>query len=167
MSMIGEYVRLTPAELDRLIGDEQWADGFVHELIDTELDEEPEASQARCHDTDKAWDALRFLLRRAGFPVDIVHGEQSVPWDEDWGYGPPRYLTAARVQEAARALTALSPEHLVEGVAPADLAAADVYPALVWERGESLDYVAAHYEAVAVFFQAAARDGHAVLVWLD
>jgi hypothetical protein len=167
MSMIGEYVRLTPAELDRLIGDEEWADEFVHELIDAELDEEPESSRARCHDTDKAWDALGFLLRRAGFPVDIVHGEESVPWDEDWGYGPPRYLTPDRVRQAAEALVAITPEQLVDGVGPADLAAANVYPAVVWERGEPLDYVVSHYEELVPFFASAARDGHAVLVWLD
>jgi hypothetical protein len=167
MSMIGEYVRLTPDELARLTSDEEWAHEFVQGLIDAELDDEPDASQARCHDTDKAWDAIDFLLRRTGFPVDIVHGEEAVPWDEDWGYGPPRYLTPARVQEAAAALAAITSDRLVHDIGPADLAKASVYPTVVWERGQSLDYVVAHYEDLVLFVEAAARDGHALLVWTD
>jgi hypothetical protein len=167
MSMIGEYVRLTPDELERVVKDPEWAQDFVDELVDAELELAPEPAAARCHDTDKAWAALGFLLRRLAFPVDIVRGEEEIPGAEDWGYGPPRHLTPERVRQAAEALAATSPEYLVDGVAPEDLARADVYPRLVWERAESLDYVAGHYRELVPFFQAAARDGHAVLVWLD
>lgn len=57
---------------------------------------------------------------------------------------------------AAEALAGISAERLTAGVGPADLAAAEVYPATVWERGEPLDYVSAHYELLRPFFRAAA-----------
>ncbi|WP_037908577.1 YfbM family protein [Actinacidiphila yeochonensis] len=167
MSMIGEYVRLTPAELERAVKDPEWAQDFVDELVESELEESPDASAARCHDTDKAWHALDFLLGRLAFPVDIVHGEEVLPGAEDWGYGPPRYLTPERVRLAAEKLTAMTPEDLVDGVTPDDLAQADVYPRIIWERGESLDYVAEHFRDLLPFFEAGARDGHAMLLWLD
>ncbi|MGW1029519.1 YfbM family protein [Streptomyces sp. NPDC002577] len=167
MSMIGEYVRLAPAELDRALHDPEWAQEFVDELIEAELDKRPEASEARCHDTDKAWHAIDFLLRHLGFPVDIVHGEEEIPGTEDWGYGPPRYLTPERVRIAAEALTATPHDALIDGVTPVDLAQADIYPNIIWERGESLDYVTSHYQALIPFFQAAARHGHAMVIWLS
>jgi hypothetical protein len=45
----------------------------------------------------QTWDLLGFLLRRSAFPVDIVHGEEPLAAD-DWGYGPPQYLTPDRVR---------------------------------------------------------------------
>ncbi|GHG36655.1 hypothetical protein GCM10018777_61700 [Streptomyces albogriseolus] len=59
------------------------------------------------------------------------------------------------------------PARLTEGVTPADLAAADIYPTVVWERGEPLDEVTAHYEALVPYFRAAARDGDGVLLWIS
>ncbi|MEU7279612.1 YfbM family protein [Streptomyces sp. NPDC045431] len=161
MSMLGTYVRLSPAELERILGDPAWAREFVDELLDAE------PGDARCHSTDKAWDAVRFLTRRAGFPVDVVHGEQAVPWDEDWGYGPPRYLTPDQVRTAAEVLAATEGGRLTAGVGPADLAREQVYPAMIWERGEPLDNVVLHYEALRPFFREAAEAGDAVLVWIS
>ncbi|MFB7054131.1 DUF1877 family protein [Streptomyces vinaceus] len=79
-----------------------------------------------------------FLLNRRGFPVDVVYGEADMPWPqgEDWGYGPPRILTADRVHAAAEALEDHTPDALAGGVTPTDLAAANIYPTTIWERGE-------------------------------
>ncbi|MFD8383431.1 YfbM family protein [Streptomyces sp. NPDC059679] len=167
MSMIGEYARLTPAELERAVRDPDWAQEFIGELMDTELDEGPATSPARCHETDKAWHALDFLLSRLAFPVNVVFGEEEIPGADDWGYGPPRYLTPERVRVAAEAFAAMPPEALVSGVTPDDLVQADIYPVIIWVGDESLDYVTSHYQALVPFFQAAARDGHAVVIWLD
>ncbi len=177
--MIGEYARVTVPELDRAISDPQWALDRVNELIEAEIGTESAGEDdtgcdavsaltpARCLDTDKAWDAIGFLLRRTGFPVDIVHGEHTLPGAEDWGYGPPRYLTAEQVRAAADALAARSVDDLFQGVTPDDLARSDIYPRIVWERGESLEYVRHHLEALVPFFRAAAREGDAMLMWLD
>ncbi|MCP9986472.1 MULTISPECIES: YfbM family protein [Streptomyces] len=167
MSMIGEYARLTAEEFARALEDPQWAQERVGELVEAELGGGPGGAEARCLDTDKAWHALDFLLSRIGFPVDVVFGEGAIPGAEDWGYTPPRYLTPARVRVAAEALRDTPVERLVEGVGPEDLARAEVYPVIVWERGEPLEYVTAYYEALVPFFGAAARDGDAVLMWLD
>ncbi|MFI9050236.1 YfbM family protein [Streptomyces sp. NPDC053427] len=166
MSMIGEYARVTAAELDRATGDPEWALKLVSGRLEEAAEAAEEPDEALCLDIDKAWDALGFLLRRTDFPVDVAQGEEAVAGAEDWGYGPPRYLTPARVRVAAEAMAELSGASLVSGVAPADLAEAEVYPALVWRRGESLDYVSEHYERLRLFFRAAAEDGEGMLIWL-
>ena len=166
MSMIGKYARLTPDELARAIREPRWGREFVRELIETEPDEDAEASAARCHDVDKVWDALDFLLRRIGFPVDIVHGEEEILGADDWGYGPPHCLPPERVRIAADALTATPHDSLVGGVTPADLAQADIYPDVIWEREDSMDYVTGKYEALVSFFRTAAGDGDAVVTWI-
>ncbi|MEV3953733.1 YfbM family protein [Streptomyces albogriseolus] len=167
MGMIGEYARLTAAEFERAVGDPDWAYERVRELTEQEWDEELPWDRARRLDTDKMWHALDFLLRRAGFPVDVVFGEEEIPGAEDWSYGPPRCLTPDQVRTAAEAFAATPPARLTEGVTPADLAAADIYPTVVWERGEPLDEVTAHYEALVPYFRAAARDGDGVLLWIS
>ncbi|MFD4935447.1 YfbM family protein [Streptomyces virginiae] len=165
MSMIGQYLRLTPAQLERAVHDPDWAAEYAYELYDRD----DAAADARVHETDKAWHALDFLLKRRGFPVDVVFGEADMPWPEgeDWGYGPPRLLTADRIRAAADALEAYAPDTLTDGVTPADLAAANVYPQIVWERGEEPDWVAAHWADLAKYLYAAAREGDAMLLWIS
>lgn len=171
--MIGEYVRVTAAQLDRAVKDPQWASDFIDELIEAELTDETAeggqgaSTQSRSLDIDKAWGALGFLLRRRDFPVDIVQGEEAIPGAEDWGYGPLRYLTPAQVKVAATALAGLSGEDLIAGVSAQELARADVYPRVIWERGQSLDYVREHFATLVPFFQVAALEGEAMLIWLD
>ncbi|MFG3118570.1 YfbM family protein [Streptomyces sp. NPDC048197] len=166
MSMIGEYARVTPAELTRVLGDPEWGLTLVARRREAEAQAAPEPAEARCLDVDKSWDALGFLLRRAGFPVDVVHGEEAVPYAEDWGYGPPRYLTPERVRTAAEALAEIPAASLTAGVGPEDLAKAEVYPTIVWDRGEPLDYVTDYYALLQPFFGAAAEKGDAMLMWL-
>ncbi|MFR9674882.1 DUF1877 family protein [Streptomyces sp. TR02-1] len=78
MSMIGEYVRLTPTELDHALRDPHWAEEFVTTLLEAECDTRPETARARCHDINKTWHALDFLLRRRDFPVEGSAGWRRV-----------------------------------------------------------------------------------------
>nr|WP_329182869.1 DUF1877 family protein [Actinacidiphila glaucinigra] len=94
MSMIGEYLRVTAAELDRALQDPDWALDLAGKVQDAEDESEPAPAEARHFRTYKTRDMLGFLLTRADFPVDVIHGEESFAKDEDWGYGPPRYLRA-------------------------------------------------------------------------
>ncbi|MEU6848656.1 YfbM family protein [Actinacidiphila alni] len=170
MSMIGEYARLTPAELDRVLEDPDWAQEFVEERIEHETATDGPEGAARTLDIDKSWDMLGHLLRRLDFPVDVVHGEAAVEGADDWGYGPPCYLTADRVRTAAEAMAALPGAVLVKGVTATELDEAELYPTAGTDgagAAEWLDYVVHHYDALAAFFTAAARAGDAMLVWLD
>ena len=49
---------------------------MAEDIQDAEEESDRPAAEARCLSTHKAWHAIAFLLERAGFPVDIVYGEQ-------------------------------------------------------------------------------------------
>ncbi|MGW1809093.1 YfbM family protein [Streptomyces sp. NPDC002078] len=166
MSMIGEYLRVTAAELDRAIQDPDWGLNFVEEVQDAEEETEPAPAEARHFSTYKTWDMLRFLLAHAEFPVNVIHGEEPFAEDHDWGYGPPKYLRPERVRLAAEALRATSYDQLASGVAPAELVSAEVYP-LGWSEPGSLEWGRPWYDGLTHFFEAAARADDAMLVWLD
>jgi hypothetical protein len=177
--MIGEYLRLTEAELDRAIRDPAWALAYADAVsdaidLDDELIDEDEAAvwdgvdaafaRSRRFRTDKAWDSIGYLLRRAGCPVEVTAGENDFTTD-DWGYGPARYLTARRVRVAADFLRDTPFTTLVAGVVPADLDGADVSP-LGWDP-KALAWVGTVHEGLVAFFATAANDGDAMLVWLS
>ncbi|WP_405427836.1 DUF1877 family protein [Streptomyces erythrochromogenes] len=89
MSMNGEYLRVTPAELERALVDPEWALDLADEIQAAQEGGEPVPAEARHFTTHQAWHLLGFLLQRSAFPVDIVHGEEALAFG-DRGYGPPR-----------------------------------------------------------------------------
>jgi hypothetical protein len=166
MSMVGAYIRVTPAELERAVRDPAWASDFADEVRDAEEMTPPAPTAARHFSTYQSWDVLHFLLARAGFPVNVIHGEEPFAEDDDWGYGPPRYLPPARVRLAAQALGATPYDHLTNGVTPADLAKSEVYPAR-WAEPEVLEWARSWYDGLTQYLTSAAAAGDAVLVWLE
>jgi len=176
MSMIGEYARLTPAELQRAISDPEWVMDYLDELKDA-LDEaevhedewdgsDDPPGRAKLYSTYKTWNLLAYLLDRASFPVNVIYGERVLNSEQDWGYGAASYLTPDRVKYAANALDATPYSQLAQGVTPADLNGAGIYP-IPWEAEDSAEWGREHYERLTAFFGAAADAGDAVLCWLD
>ena len=86
--------------------------------------------------------------------------------EDDWGYGPPSYLTPVQVAAAAARLTSLTEDDLVRDVDPQELNRAEIYPQ-TWERPGELAWVTHYLPDVRNFFAAAAKDGDAVICWLD
>ncbi|MCX4509296.1 YfbM family protein [Streptomyces sp. NBC_01619] len=166
MSMIGEYLRVTAVELDRAIQNPVWALDFVEEVEDREEESTPTPAEARRFSTYKTWDMLRFLLARTGFPVNVIHGEEPFAEDEDWGYGPPRYLRPERVRLAAQSLLTVTYDRLIDDVDRADLTKAAVYPQ-GWDGPGALEWGRHWYGGLTQFFEAAAAADDAMLIWLD
>ncbi|MFE7565257.1 YfbM family protein [Kitasatospora sp. NPDC057500] len=166
MSMNGEYLRVTPEELARSVADPEWAQELADEIQDAQEENEPPPAEARHFTTHQTWDLLGFLLRRSAFPVDIVHGEETFAEDDDWGYGPPRYLTADRVRLAADTLAQMTYDQLIHGVDHSELAEAETYPQ-IWDSPTTLEWARDLFSPLTAFFQAAAATGHAMLIWLD
>ncbi|MEU5615232.1 YfbM family protein [Streptomyces sparsogenes] len=165
MSMNGEYLRVTPAELHRALKDPEGALDLAEEIRDAQEESDPAPNEARHFTTHKTWDLLGFLLRRSAFPVDIIHGEEHFT-DDDWGYGPPQYLTAHRVRLAADTLHQTTYDQLIQGVDPSELADAETYPQ-IWDSPTSLDWARDLFTPLTEFFQGAAFTDQAMLIWLD
>ncbi|MET8279269.1 YfbM family protein [Micromonospora sp. NPDC005174] len=174
--MNGNWLRVSPDELERAKADLGWA--YEHAMSARDDNSE------RWTGTDRAWHGLDFLLDRLGFEVPLVLGAESfveLPdvepdsdemfdflenLEDDWGYGPPSYLTPSQVTVAASQLAALTQETLIGGVDPQELKLAEVYPQ-TWEEPGELAWVAHYLPGVQTFFAAAASDGDAVICWLD
>ncbi|WP_101382850.1 MULTISPECIES: YfbM family protein [Kitasatospora] len=167
MSILGIYARLAPAELARAIGDPRWES--IEEIISAETDE-PDAAQPRRLDIDRAWDILRHLLERLDLPITIIFGEEEIPGAnaEDWGYGPPRYLTPEQVRTSAATLAATPSVKLIEGVTAAELVQAELYSVVGEDEAERwLTAIVHTYQALARFFESAAHSGDAIVVWFS
>ncbi|MEU6206565.1 DUF1877 family protein [Micromonospora musae] len=174
--MNGNWLRVSPDQLERARTDLDWAHGIATAAQDD--------NSERWTATDKAWNGLDFLLDRLGFDVPLVLGAESfveLPdvepdseemfdflenLEDDWGYGPPSYLTPGQVAAAAAQLAGLTEDDLIRGVDPQELNRAEVYPG-GWERPGQLEWIAHYLPDVRSFFAAAAKDRDAVICWLD
>ncbi|MFJ3405033.1 DUF1877 family protein [Promicromonospora sp. NPDC090134] len=165
MSMIGEYMRLAPHDLDVALADPESIRDLIDELWD--LEDAGSEPDARLMDVDKAWHGLAFVLERAGVPTAVVHGDAQVPRSDDWGYGPPSWLSVERVGELSAALAELDADAVVGAVPGAALVEAEVYPLGMWADGDCKDYLIGHLKRLADFFAEAADAGMGMLVWID
>ncbi|WP_030689740.1 YfbM family protein [Streptomyces globisporus] len=161
MGMIGKYARLTPGELQQILGDP----ALGHRLVEAMGEDEEDGRRL---DVDKAWHAMSFFLDRLGFPVEVVFGEQEVAGAPDWGYGPPRYLPPAQVRVAAEGLARIDGATLTGAASRQELFEAGIYPDSIWTRDEdALAYVWAHYDSLVAFMTTAALAGDAVVTWIS
>jgi hypothetical protein len=170
--MYGEWLRITPAQLDEVVADP----GSAYQLVEAARDgggpaETVEDSAVNPRSgTDKTWHALVYLLERAHFPVNIITGEQRLPDDADgtevdWGYGPPGYLTPDQVRQAATALAELTGADLTADVERADLTRNAIYPQ-VWDEPDSLEWAVHALPFAQAYFASAAHRGDAVMCWI-
>jgi hypothetical protein len=168
MGMYGEYARVTPAELDRVLRDPEWGDEFLDGLSENANHQRDPLAGERITDIDKAFHGIWYLLVAAGAPVDVVWGGAEVG-GTDGGYGPRRYLRADEVAAAARYLSATPWDQLARHYVPASLEAADIYPSVIWMRdGDAArDFLRSNYERLVEHFAAAAAGGDAVVFWIS
>jgi hypothetical protein len=162
MSMIGNYRRLSNSELTELLSDPTKVSDFLY-------DEQPEA---KFHlDIDKSWQAIHFLLNNDpweghGALFDAVLGGE-VLGDQDVGYGPARFLTPTDVKAVADALAEISAADLLKKFDPSEFNKRDIYPPGWTGNQVELQYLGGNYTRLANFFQLAATNGEAMLLYLN
>jgi len=194
MSVTGNFRRVTPEELAFLQEDPLHIlpfFGHSNEEEEAEWDDEDEleaeeAYYAFCDDLkardvhlwiDKAWDALHFLLngQAEGGETPLrwaVMGNEELPGKVDVGYGPASFLTAAEVKAISELLEALTEDDLRRNFDLDAMNAAPVYPASDTDREptwvqESFPWLWQTFESVRRFYQIAAANGEAMLLWLN
>ncbi|HJT79050.1 MAG TPA: YfbM family protein [Gemmataceae bacterium] len=164
VSMTGRYRRLSPPELKRLKKEPS-------SIIDFLYPDDDSALPADCKlDIDKAWHAIQFLLTGdpwQGEPPlqNAVLGGTEIGEDE-FGYGPVRYLTPCEVGEVAAGLSQVAESTLRSRFIPSAFSAAGIYPHGWQGSPDEWRYVAENYRRLVRFFQAAASAGQAMLLYL-
>jgi hypothetical protein len=97
----------------------------------------------------------------AGFVNEAAHP------DVNWGYGPPNYIAPAQVAAAAAQLAGLTEQDLIEGVDPAELTEAELYPMIDWTDPDELRLPTQYLGEAKRFFADAANADDAVICWVS
>ena len=161
MSMIGNFLQLSPDELAPLVADPSRTEALIYPD-----DEEHENSI----DVDKAWHGIHYLLTGdswGGEPplANAVLGGTEI--GDDFGYGPARYLTADEVHAVAVALKDITPDAFRVRYVPAELTKNEIYPE-IWSDpdDDAVGYLTTWYETLRDYYIDAAARGHAMLKYL-
>jgi hypothetical protein len=162
--MIGNYRRISPAQLQELLANPDSIGDFLYEGGD------PGASHLGI---EKSWHVIHFLLTGSAWegepPLSQAVLGGTPLGDEDLGYGPARYLKADEVQVVSRALNGISPTELGHRFDQEALAAAEIYPS-IWDGAIEEDEIQAFlddYRLVVDFFAQAAQNEEALLLYID
>jgi hypothetical protein len=163
MSMIGNYLKLAPEQLEAIITEPSEAEGLAY----------PESGDypPNALDIDKSWHLIHFLLNGetwggAAPLMNVVLGGSERP-DTDAGYGPFRYLEPAEVQTTSQALSGISSEDLWARFDAKEVEAAEIYPTL-WKGDDGdREYVLRNFESLQKYFSEAAASGNALLLYLS
>ena len=112
MSMSGNYVRLTSAQLDALRAEPDSIAEFLYPNGGA-------APPSNHLDIERAWNAIHFLLNGEELPepgavapplLNVVYGGEEI--GEDIGYGSARFLLPQQVRELADALQDISADEI-------------------------------------------------------
>jgi hypothetical protein len=148
MGMVLGFRRVTPEELTRALEDPELAEELMEREI---LPGEPDGY------LDKSWDGLQFLFDQAEVSVDLRMDGEALD-EEAHLAGWDVHLVAW----AAQQLSATPFEHLARHFDPARMTADDRYPR-IWNRGDALSYLEAHYEGLVEFLTDVAAAGFAAI----
>ena len=162
MSMIGHYLRLPEAELNRFL----LQPASLSELLLSRLSQ----PSGDCFDIEKAWHIIHFLLtgERSNGPEPLVNAVLGgTPIGEELSYGPARYLTPAQVAALAAALGPISPEELLGRFDLQAVKNARIYPS-GWILNDLVrDFVIHHFQRLKEFFETAAGQKEAVILYIS
>lgn len=163
MSIIGNLLRLTPAQLAWLLDDPGQTHAFVHGIVMAELRAAPVSPErARSLCVEKSWHAISMLLGRVDFPIDFFAPGVGADLGEESDDGTDRrYLSAEQVQLAADWFTLTTFDELVGDLDPAD-PDTKVYW-VHWDEPWQVGMVRDHFDELVRFVTAAAHDGDAIL----
>lgn len=162
MSMIGNFLQLSTAQLEALIADPSRVSNFIYP--EDEINE-------NAIGVDKAWHGIHYLLTGDAWGGDlpllnVILGGTEI--GDDVGYGAARFLTADEVSAAAAALEDITPEVLRSRYVASELSKNEIYPE-IWDdpHDDAFGYLGHWYETLRDYFVDAAAKQNAMLKYLN
>ena len=162
MSMIGNFLQVSPDTLAALIADPAGVEAIIY----------PEGDdQFPGLDVDKAWHGIHYLLTGDAWGgeaplANVVLGGKEV--GDDVGYGPARYLTVDEVRVAVDALKDITPDDLRSRYVASDLSENEIYPDIWDDPGDdAVGYLVSYYGALRDYYIAAAESSNAMLIYVN
>lgn len=164
MSMIGNLLRVTKAELEGYLKDSLLLENNIyHDNINPNL-----------VDIDKAWDGIIFLLTGQGIAnadhplLRVLFSGQIIDEEQDLGYGPAHYLTSEQVAELNKEISKITMADLKQKYDPKKMMELEVYPT-IWEQegGEAFDYLSENFANLQQVYSDATKNGEAIITFLN
>jgi len=167
MSMIGNLLRVTSSELEDYLKDSSLLESSIY-------DDESEDANPNLLDLDKAWEGIIFLLTGQGLAdadhplLHVLFSGQIIDEDQDLGYGPANYLTAEQVADLNNQIAGITVSDLKQQYDPKRMTELDIYPS-IWEENEdeAFDYLSEYFVYVQQAYSDAARNGQAIITFLN
>lgn len=166
MSMIGNLLRVTNAELEAYLKDSSLLENSIYE-------EESEEGNPNLTDIDKSWNGILFLLTGQSLE-DIDHplarvffSRQVIDEEQDLGYGPGHYLTSAQVKEVNAEIANLTTEEMKSRYDAKKMTELDVYPS-IWDEGDdAATYLLDYFNTVKEVYAQASKNGEAIITFIN
>jgi len=165
MSMIGNFLRVTPTELEEYLKDSSLLENRIYEV-------ESEEGDPKLVNIDKAWDGIIFLLTGQNFEnsdhplTKVFFSGQTVDDEQDLGYGPGQYLTQEQVKELNIHIAKISTEELRSKYDSKKMMDMEVYPT-VWDGNNMIDYLTDYFLVVKEIYSEATKNGEAIITFLN
>ncbi|WP_240755232.1 YfbM family protein [Pedobacter sp. SYP-B3415] len=163
MSMIGNLLRVTNAELNAYLEDSSLLENRIyHETDDSNL-----------VDIDKTWEGIVFLLTGqrltdADNPLlAVLFSGQLIDNDQDLGYGPAHYVTPEQVVQLNNEISKITKADLRQRFDPAKMIESGVYPNIWDESDETFEYLAGYFRVVQKIYSEAARKNEAIVTFIS
>lgn len=132
MSMIGNLLRVTGAELDEYLKDSSLLEDKIY---DDEMEND------RLVDIDKSWDGIIFLLTgqisatAKHHLASVLFSGQLIDEEQNLGYGPAHYLTPEQVAGLNNEISTITIADLRQKFNPGKMNELEVYPT-IWDEGD-------------------------------
>ena len=165
MSMIGNLLRVSEAELEEYLKDSSLLEDRVY-------DDESETEDESLDDIDKTWEGIIFLLtgqklENANHPlVNVLFSGQLIDEEQDLGYGPAHYLTPEQVKELNNQISKITVADLKQKFNPSKMTELEVYPT-IWEEDDAFEYVADGFSALQNIYAEAVKNDEAIITFLN
>jgi hypothetical protein len=164
MSMIANLLRVTKADLDAYLNDSSLLEESVYN---------DEVDNPNLVDLDKSWDGILFLLTGQNVAntehplAKVLFSGQLIDEEQDLGYGPAHYLTPEQVVELNAQIANISIADLKQKYDPKKMNEIEVYPS-IWDEGdEAFDYLAQYFKDLQQVYADAAKNGEAVITFVN
>lgn len=167
MSMIGNLLRVTDAELQSYLADSS--------LLEQRVYPDEYIEDACLLDLDKAWENIYFLLtgctssnfEAAISPLSLILFNGAViDENQDMGYGPATYATAEIVKQIANALPGLDKESLRIKFESLQSNNAELYP-YATDSVDMFEYIFEYYKDLKTFYEEATKNNQAVISFIN
>jgi len=162
--MIGNLLRVSKSELEDFLKDSSLLEKKIYD---------DETGNGNLADIDKSWDGIIFLLTGQGLAtaehnlLRVLFSGQIIDEEQDLGYGPAHYLTPEQVDELNNEISIITLTDLKQKFNPEKMTELEVYPS-IWDEGDdAFDYLADGFTTLQNVFASAAKNGEAVITFLN